>query len=98
MADQAEEQGQPVVQSFSSDLETGIKVRNHAQDINDRVVNRRIKFIFSGAFALLCIGGFGLASYGVIWHGDAKVRETMSANVWTPLSAIAGLLAGMALK
>ncbi len=98
MADQAEEQGQPVVQSYSSDLETGIKVRNHAQDINDRVVNRRIKFIFSGAFALLCIGGFGLASYGVIWHGDAKVRETMAANVWTPLSAIAGLLAGMALK
>jgi hypothetical protein len=45
MADQAEEQGQSVVQSFSSDLETGIKVRNHAQDINDRVVNRRIKFI-----------------------------------------------------
>jgi hypothetical protein len=98
MADQAEEQGQPVVQSFSSNLETGIKVRNHAQNIYDRVVDRRIKFIFSGAFALLCIAGFGIASYGVIWRGDAKVREAMATNVWTPLLAIAGLLAGMALK
>jgi hypothetical protein len=76
----------------------GIKVRNHTQDIKDRVVNRRIGFIFSGAFAILCIGGIGIIFYGVIWHEDAKVRETMATNAWTPLLAIAGLLAGMALK
>jgi len=46
---------------------------------------------FSSAFALLSVGGFGIAAYGVIWHSDAKVRETMASNVWTPQSAIAGL-------
>ena len=98
MADQVEDQGQQVVQSFASDLEERIKENNHTQDVNDRKVNKLIRTISSVSFALLAVGGFGIASYGVIWHGDAKVRETMAANVWTPLSAIAGLLAGMALK
>ena len=98
MTDPLREQESSVVQSFSSDLESAFKVKNHTQDIHDRIVNRRIKLIFSSAFALLCIGGFSIAAYGIIWHGDAKVRETMASNVWTPLSAIAGLLAGMALK
>jgi hypothetical protein len=98
MTNHAPEQDPTIVHSFSSDLETGIKVKNQTQDINDRIANRRIKLIFSTAFALLSLRGFGIAAYGVIWHSDAKVRETMASNVWTPLSAIAGLLAGMALK
>ncbi|MFM7512763.1 MAG: hypothetical protein ACKO3F_05250 [Cyanobium sp.] len=98
MTDHAPEQDPTIVQSFSSDLETGIRVKNHTQDINDRITNRRIKPILSTALALLSLGGFDIAAYGVIWHSDAKVRETMASNVWTPLSAIAGLLAGMALK
>ena len=98
MADPAQDQGQQVVQSFASDLEERIKEKNHTEDVNDRKTNRLIRTVFSVCFALLCVSGFGIASYGVIWHQDAKVRETMSTNVWTPLSAIAGLLAGMALK
>jgi hypothetical protein len=98
MTDSLHENDPSIVQSFSSDLENAFKVKNHTQDNHNRIANRRIKLIFSSAFALLCIGGFSIATYGVIWHGDAKVRETMASNVWTPLSAIAGLLAGMALK
>jgi hypothetical protein len=98
MADQVEDQGQQVVQSFASDLEGWIKENNHTQDVNDRTTNRFIKTIFSVCVAVLSVGGFGIASYRVIWHKDSKVREAMASNVWTPLSAIAGLLAGMALK
>lgn len=98
MTSQAEEREPPIVQSFSSDLEDRIRENNHHEDVSDRKSNRRIRLLFSCSFAIICVIGFGVASYGVIWHEDAKVRETMAATVWTPLSAIAGLLAGMALK